>query len=860
MTETQIRTTCPYCGVGCGVIATPSGPVNSGIAGDKAHPANFGRLCSKGSALGETLSLDGRLLHPEINGQRVSWDAALDEVASRFADTIAKHGPDSVALYVSGQLLTEDYYAANKFTKGFLGTANIDSNSRLCMSSAVAGHKRAFGEDVVPAVYEDLELADLVILVGSNTAWCHPVLYQRLLAAREARPGTKLVVIDPRRTASCEGADLHLPLRPGTDVALFNFLLGQLAQDPLNEAVQAARASSPDLATTAALCGVAEADLALLLEWFAATPRALTLFSQGVNQSSAGTDKVNAIINLHVATGRIGLPGAGPFSLTGQPNAMGGREVGALSNLLAGHLEWDQPGHVDLVRAYWDAPNMATQPGRKAVDLFRAIGDKTIKAVWIIATNPAISMPEAASVREALRGCETVVISEAMREQDSVDLAHIRLPALAWGEKDGTVTNSERVMSRQRAFLPAAGEARADWWIIAQVAARMGWARQFAWKNPAEIFREHARLSGLANNGRRLFDISGLAGKTDADYAAMEPTRWPVPISGESTPRFFPAGIGAKLVPTPFREAARSPSSDFPLVLNTGRIRDQWHTMTRTGKAPRLSAHLPEPYLSIHPDDAGGIEEGALVRLDAVTGHAILRARLDPGQRPGSVFAPMHWTRQFCPEGRINQSVNAEVDPISGQPELKHTPVRISPWTAEWHGFLISRERLGADVVEWCAIIPTGAAWRHEIAGTEPADGEFARLRGMVPQDGAWITLSDPASGVHRAALVQDGTLQAVIFLGPGHLLPARDWLVSLFERDRITLDERRALLAGLPAEGGAPEKPVCVCFGVGESRIRAAIDGGCGTVEAIGAATHAGTNCGSCKPELRALLASVPA
>ncbi len=855
-----IRTTCPYCGVGCGVVASPTGPVSSGISGDTSHPANFGRLCSKGSALGETLSLDGRLLYPEINGERVAWDTALDEVAARFRDTIAQHGPDSVALYVSGQLLTEDYYVANKFTKGFLGTANIDSNSRLCMSSAVAGHKRAFGEDIVPAIYEDIELADLVLIVGSNAAWCHPVLYQRLLAAREARPGIKIVVIDPRRTASCEGADLHLALRPGTDVALFNFLLGQLATDQSSAAVQTARASAADLASAATLCGVAEADLAQLLAWFAATPRALTLFSQGVNQSSAGSDKVNAIINLHIATGRIGLPGAGPFSLTGQPNAMGGREVGALSNLLAGHLEWDRPGEADLLRAYWDAPNLAAAPGLKAVNLFRAIADKKVRAIWIIATNPAISLPEAAAVREALRGCETVVISEAMREQDSVDLAHIRLPALAWGEKEGSVTNSERVISRQRAFLPAAGEARADWWIIAQVATRLGWGRQFAWNNVAEIFREHAALTGLGNNGKRLFDISGLAHKTDADYAAMEPTRWPVPTNGESTVRFFAGGIGAKLIPTPFREPVRATSADFPLVLNTGRIRDQWHTMTRTGKAPRLSGHLPEPFLSIHPDDAGDIADGTLVRLDAITGHAVLRARIDPGQRPGSVFAPMHWTRQFCPEGRVNQTVNAEVDPVSGQPELKHTPVCISPWLATWHGFLLSRERLAADMVEWCALIPTATGWRHELAGDAPAAAEFTRLRAMLPQAGAWITFEDPGFGLHRAALVQDGVVQAVLFIGPDHNLPARDWLVSLFERERISLEDRRALLAGLPAEGGAPEKPVCVCFGVGEGSIRRAIDGGCASVAAIGAATQAGTNCGSCKPELRALLAMVTA
>ena len=860
MSTDAIRTTCPYCGVGCGVLATPNGPVSAGIAGDPDHPANFGRLCSKGSALGETLSLEGRLLHPEINGTRVTWDAALDEVARRFSTTIAEHGPDSVALYVSGQLLTEDYYAANKFTKGFLGTANIDSNSRLCMASAVAGHKRAFGEDVVPAIYEDLELADLILLVGSNTAWCHPVLYQRILAARQARPEMRLVVIDPRRTATCEGADLHLPIRPGADVALFNVLLAELAPDQSSEAVRIARETAPDLPSAAALCGVAAADLAQLRDWFAATPKALTVFSQGVNQSSAGADKVNAIINLHVATGRIGLPGAGPFSLTGQPNAMGGREVGALANMLAGHLDWDRPAEMEAVRAQWQAPNLATRPGRKAVDLFQAIAAKKIRAVWIIATNPAVSLPEADSVIAALKSCDTVVISEAMRAQDSVDLAQIRLPALAWAEKDGTVTNSERVISRQHGFLPPAGEARADWWIIAQVAKRMGWAAQFAWTKPADIFREHAALTGMANGGARLFDISGLSEMTDAQYDAMPPTRWPVAKEGPGLARFFPAGLGARLVPTPFREPVRAPSPDFPLVLNTGRIRDQWHTMTRTGKSARLSAHLPEPFLSLHPHDAAGILDGGFVRVTGESGQALLRARIDAGQRPGSVFAPMHWTAQLASAGRINASVNAEVDPISGQPELKHTPVRIAAWAPAWHGFVLSREALPPDIASFTTLIRTEHAWRHELAGEETASAAFTRLRALLPQKGAWITFEDGEMDLHRAALIQDGRLHAVLFIGPDQRLPQRDWLASLFGADAITLSDRRALLAGAPAEGGGPEKPVCVCFGIGEGRIRDAIAAGCHSVEQIGAATTAGTNCGSCRPELRALLALVPA
>ncbi len=840
-----VRTTCPYCGVGCGVLATPDAPV----AGDPDHPANRGRLCSKGAALGETTSLEGRLLHPQIQGRRASWDDALDLVAARIRHTIAAHGPDSVALYVSGQLLTEDYYAANKFAKGFLGTGNIDSNSRLCMASAVAGHRRAFGEDIVPAAYEDFELADVVILIGTNTAWCHPVLYQRILAARAARPEMKLVVIDPRRTATCEGADLHLPLHPGSDVALFNGLLAHLTPEGTDPAILIARKDCPDLATTAARCGIDPALLATLAAWIAATPRVVTGFSMGVNQSSAGADKVNAILNLHTATGRMGLPGAGPFSITGQPNAMGGREVGALATTLAGHLEWNRPGDADRVRRFWNAPNLAAGPGLPATEMFAAIARGEIRLVWIMATNPAVSMPDSSSVRRALAGCETVIISEAMAEQDSVDLAHIRLPALAWGEKDGTVTNSERVISRQRPFLPPPGEAQPDWWAIAEVARRLGHGAAFAWQGPADIFQEHARLSACENDGARLFDLTPLANLDPSGYDRLPPTRW-----GEL--RYDAARLQAKLVPTPFRPPLDAVSAAFPLVLNTGRIRDQWHTMTRTGKSTRLHAHLPEPFAAIHPNDSGAIKNGELVRIETETGHAVLRARLDPGQRRGSVFAPMHWTDRFCPAGLINAAVSPGIDPISAQPELKHTPVRIAPFAASWHGFVLSADRMGTDLAAWCALFPTAQGWRHEVAGHEPAAVAFELLRARIQYKGAWLEIHDHATGLHRGALVCDGVLRAAVFVGPDHRLPPRNWLAGLIGSAPLRLDERRTLLAGIPTVGAAPEAPVCVCFGVGAGDIRAAMGRGCVDLADIGTSTRAGTNCGSCRPEIRALLA----
>ena len=867
------RTTCPYCGVGCGVLATPTGPEFAEIAGDANHPANYGRLCVKGTALGETLSLNNRLLYPEMDGARTSWDSALDRIADRFRSTIAEHGPDSVALYVSGQLLTEDYYAANKLTKGFLGTGNIDSNSRLCMSSAVAGHRRAFGEDVVPGIYEDLELADLLVLVGSNTAWCHPVLFQRIAAAREARPDMRVVVIDPRRTATCEGADMHLAIAPGTDVALFAGLLRYLHRSGRTDRVYAqylddledAVAAGGTVASVAATCGVREPEITRFFELFARTAKTVTLFSQGVNQSSSGVDKVNAIINVHLLTGRIGKRGTGPFSITGQPNAMGGREVGALSNLLAAHLEFGRSDHLALLREFWGAPNLATSPGLKAVSLFEAVGSGQVKALWVIGTNPAVSLPNGEAVRAALGKCEFLVVSEVASLNDSIAYAHVRLPALGWGEKDGTVTNSERVISRQRPFLPPPGEARPDWWAIGQVAARLGHGAAFGWRNAADIFREHAALSGTGNDGTRMFDIGALARMSDAEYEAFAPTRWPRPTKTIPVSRFFarggfPTPTGrARMVPTPPRPPMNPVSADYPTVLMTGRVRDQWHTMTRTGKTARLFRHIPEPFLAVHPDDDPALQDGDLAVVESAWGSGTLRVRHDRGLRRGTVFAPMHWTAEFCPSGRVNSAVNPAADPVSGQPEFKHTPVRVRRAAMDWHGFALSRRSLGPEAAPWCAVIPLdGAVWRHELAGMGDAAGAHVGLVASLGGPEGWMALRDPAGDTYRGARILDGRLEACVFIGPDHALPARDWLMELFAHDAIAPADRRALLAGRRADGVAPEPSICVCMGVGAGAIRAAIMAGCDSVEAVGKATTAGTNCGSCRPEIGAILSSM--
>jgi assimilatory nitrate reductase catalytic subunit len=866
-----VRTTCPYCGVGCGILATREANGSVQIAGDPDHPANFGRLCSKGSALGETLSLDGRLLFPQVAGRRASWDSALDLVATTFERTIAEHGPDAVAIYGSGQLLTEDYYVANKLMKGFVGSANIDTNSRLCMASSVAGHKRAFGADAVPGNYEDLELADLVVLVGSNLAWCHPVLYQRIVKARAERPEMRVVVIDPRRTATAEEADLHLPIRPDGDVALFVGLLGALAAGPAFDAgfvaghtngfaaaLDVARAWPLDRVATAT--GLDARQVAYFYDMVAAHTRTVTVFSQGVNQSATGSDKVNAIINCHLATGRIGRPGMGPFSVTGQPNAMGGREVGGLANMLAAHMDFE-PHNVDRLRRFWGSPRVAERPGLKAVDLFAAVADGRIKALWIMATNPVDSMPESNALRDALRRCPFVVVSDMNARTDTAIEADVLLPAAGWGEKAGTVTNSERRISRQRPFLPLPGEARPDWWIVTEVAHRMGFGEAFPYGTAAEIFAEHVALSAFENDGTRDFDLSGL-GSAGYDFA---PVQWPV--RHEGTARLF----ADRRFHTPDARAVFVPVSPPPplvpppgmLVLNTGRVRDHWHTMTRTGKTPRLSAHFAEPFAEISPADAAerGIRHASLVRLENRQGSALVRALVTTRQQRGSLFAPMHWTGQFSAAGRIDALVEPRTDPQSGQPALKMSFVAAEPVRVRRYGFAVSRLRPSLDCAYW-SIASAAGGWRTEFAFLdEPADvGAWLREAFRLPSTAAALTATDATTGRESLALFDGDVLQLAVYLSPDPVLVSRSWAASLLAGS-IEAGARANVLAGRPGSDRPDPGPiVCACFQVGAGQVAKAIHEGCDTVDAIGAALEAGTNCGSCRAELRLLLAQIPA
>ena len=898
------KTTCPYCGVGCGVDVNVQHKAHGTmvkVAGDIDHPSNFGRLCIKGSNLADTLGLETRVLEPMLgrndHRQVTTWEAAIEKIATQFQHCIDQYGRDSIAFYVSGQLLTEDYYVVNKFVKGYLGTANIDTNSRLCMSSAVAAHKRAFGEDIVPASYEDFEHTDMVVLVGSNTAWCHPVLYQRIMQAKSQNPDLFVVVVDPRFTSTCEQADLHLPILPGQDVALFNGLFQHLYQNNHVdnefvekhaeglEALLAASESEQDIHELVKRTGISAEKLQLFFEKFAQTEKVMTLFSMGVNQSSQGVNKANSMINCHLLTGKIGKLGAAPFSMTGQPNAMGGREVGGLANMLAAHLDNDNPSHQQLVQSFWQSPSIATQTGLKAVDLFQAIERGKIKAVWIMATNPVVSLPDAEQVKRALEKCEFVVISDICAQTDTTAYADVLLPALGWGEKDGTVTNSERRISRQRAFLDSPKQAKADWWAVCEVAKKLGF-NGFDFSNACDIFNEHAALSAYQNASIeqrdqvehfRYFNLKGLMNLSVEEYHQLPPTQWPVWEKSQriAVEQLFDRGDfshknkKAKLIATVAIDPVHTISEAYPLILNTGRIRDQWHTMTRTGLSANLTTHRAEPFCEIHPNDAlkFGIQDKALVEVRSEWGSCVLRVTLDQGVRRGQIFAPIHWTEQVASDARIGKVVNPVVDAISGEPEFKHTPVAIQTFHTTWQGVLYVREGVEQHIqtslqqCAWWAKIKTAKAFRYEIAARQSFDQTQNNLKNFLPfiDETEWLSLEDRSSQLSHSVILQDGILIASLYIAPADLLPDRDWVAGLFKRERLSALHRKALLAGTPISATNSDGPlVCSCFKVGKNKIIEAIKTQNITHEKqVTACLKAGGNCGSCLPEIRGLIKS---
>ncbi|CAH7060343.1 Nitrate reductase [Vibrio chagasii] len=719
-----IKSTCAYCGVGCGIEVRPTASGKLEVRGDKDHPSNYGKLCTKGAALGDTVTPIGRLTQPMqrvASGQQLlPWSSASQLVADKFKQAIEQHGPDSVAFYVSGQLLTEDYYVANKLMKGFIGSANIDSNSRLCMASSVVGHKRAFGTDTVPVCYEDLEQAEVVVITGSNLAWCHPVLFQRLRAAKQANPDMKVIVIDPRYTDSCEIADIHLALESGSDVALFNGLLAylddndQLDSDYIENHTQGfteAIRTATDYRYTESgwgnksvpeLTGLSEQQLEQFYQLFASKEKVLTIYSQGVNQSTQGCDKVNAIINCHLATGKIGKPGMGPFSVTGQPNAMGGREVGGLANTLAAHFEFGDPQSHQTVSKFWQTDSLATHAGLKAIDLFDAMNEGKIKAVWIMATNPVVSLPDSEKIKTALEKCPFVVVSDCIADTETTRLADVVLPAQGWSEKSGTVTNSERRISRQRRVLPSPGEAKPDWWILKEVAQKMGFKEQFNYRHEGEIFKEYCEMTALSNETGKARDLCliGLTQLDEKGYGELTPQQWPVleyqPEIIEqrmfTDGEFFTESGKAQFVAVEHDKPIADTSVEFPLIMNTGRIRDQWHTMSRTGLAAGLGEHTPEPFVAMHPDTVAelGLDEFGLDAFNHATINPVVKVRSAQGEcqarlvvtkemRREQVFMPIHWNAPTAKDSKPCDLILPHTDAASGQPEFKHTPVVVEP-------------------------------------------------------------------------------------------------------------------------------------------------------------------------------------
>ncbi|MGY3174740.1 assimilatory nitrate reductase catalytic subunit [Pseudomonas sp. TE12234] len=886
--------TCCYCGVGCGVLIEHDGERILGVSGDPAHPANFGKLCSKGSTLHLTGDLSARALYPELRlgkglaRSRTDWDTALDHATSVFARTIAEHGPDSVAFYISGQLLTEDYYAFNKLARALVGTNNIDSNSRLCMSSAVVGYKRSLGADAPPCSYEDLELSDCVMIVGSNMAYAHPVLFRRLEEAKSRRPQMKVIVIDPRRTDTCDLADLHLAILPGTDVALFHGILHLLLWENrvdrdfieahtqgLTELKHLVHDYTPSM--VAQLCGISIEQLQQCAEWVGTTPSFLSLWCMGLNQSTAGSAKNSALINLHLATGQIGRPGAGPFSLTGQPNAMGGRETGSLSNLLPGHREAASADHRAEVAAYWGVEQLPASTGLTAIELFEQVRSGKIKALWIACTNPAQSMPDQNAVRAALQNCPFVVLQEAFRTTETAAFADLLLPAASWGEKDGLVTNSERRISHVRQAIVAPGEARPDWAITVDFAQRLekhlrpGQPSLFAFESPTQLFDEYKQLT----RGRDL-DLSGIShGLIDR----IGPQQWPFPTNASAgTARLYGDGVfptangRAQFVAEPFRAAKEQRDAQFPLTLITGRLRDQWHGMSRTGTAAQLFGHVGEAVLSLHPQELRqhDLQPGDLVSLKSRRGEVIVPVSSDDNVRPGQAFLPMHWGDRFL-KGGVNSLTLPDFDPLSKQPELKHSGVRLEPVQLPWRLFaLIEGDvqqhfetlRTLCEAFSYASLSLAGRerpALLIRAASASAADPSLLREidQCLGLHEGTVLAYDDPQRSIGKRVRIDNGRITAIRLAGE---TLAQHWLQNLWLEGRADEQLRRWLLAPLstpPGHGAtsvAGNKTLCNCKNVSQSAVCAGITRGLdlqGLKEQLGC----GTQCGSCVPEIKRLL-----
>lgn len=890
--------TCCYCGVGCGVLIEHDGRNIIGVSGDPAHPANFGKLCSKGSTLHLTGDLNTRALYPELRLSKslaraiTDWDTALDHAANVFAETIREHGPDSVAFYISGQLLTEDYYAFNKLARALVGTNNIDSNSRLCMSSAVVGYKRSLGADAPPCNYEDIELSDCVMIVGSNMAYAHPILFRRLEEAKSQRPDMKIIVIDPRRTDTCDLADMHLAINPGTDVALFHGILhlllreGRVDQDFIDQHTEGdaelkslVHHYTPQM--VAQTCGISLQQLHDCAQWIGQAPSFLSLWCMGLNQSTAGSAKNSALINLHLATGQIGRRGAGPFSLTGQPNAMGGRETGSLSNLLPGHREAANPEHRAEVAQYWGIDKLPETPGLSAIELFEQMQSGKIKAVWIACTNPAQSLPDQTRIREALNTCPFVVLQEAFRTTETARFADLLLPAASWGEKEGSVTNSERRISHVRKAIAAPGEARPDWAITVDFAQRLQARLQpdakalFDFQASQALFDEYKLLTQ-----DRDLDLSGISYDIIDQHG---PQQWPFPAGATSgTARLyqdgqFPTPTGkARFISEPYSAPKELRDSRFPLTLNTGRLRDQWHGMSRTGTAARLFGHVSEAVLSLHPEDLHRyrLKSGDLVTLKSRRGSVIVPVDSDDGLQAGHAFMPMHWGDRFL-KGGVNLLTQPAFDPISKQPELKHSGVRVEKIDLPWRLFVLIEGdvqlRMDAlrslcDELPYTSLSLTGrerpALTLRAASNEAPAQELLDRIDQLLGLNhGHVLAYDDIRRGISKRIRLDQGRVTA-IRLG-GETL-ARDWLQSLWLDGQEIDDELRhwllAPISSAPGSGArksTSSKTLCNCMNVSENAICDAIGRGLDLGQ-LKAQLGCGTMCGSCVPEIKRLLTAV--
>lgn len=887
-----VSSVCCYCGTGCGVLIETAAEKITGVRGDPAHPANRGKLCTKGASLALSAQAGGRAHHPELRvdraaaRQRVDWNTALDHASERFAAIVREHGPDAVGFYISGQLLTEDYYVFNKLAKGLIGTNNVDTNSRLCMSSAVAGYKATLGADAPPGCYGDIDHAGVIFIAGSNTAYAHPILFRRIEEARKRNPDLKLIVVDPRRTDTAAEADLHLSILPGTDVALFHAMLNAMLWEELIDRDYIAahtegweslrnlvREYTPE--KMAPVCGVSAADIVQAARWFAAGPT-LSLYCQGLNQSSCGVDKNAALINLHLATGQIGKPGAAPLSLTGQPNAMGGREVGAMAHLLSAHRDLANPEHRAEVARLWGVDDVPATPGKTAVEMFEAVRRGEIKALWIACTNPAQSMPDQTLIHEALQAAEFVVVQEAFADTETARYADLLLPATTWGECEGTVTNSERRISKVRAAVPPPGEARPDCQIVVEFAWRLGdrlgrdGRRLFPYIRPEDVFNEHRE----STRGRDL-DITGLS------YEALDrgPQQWPFPAGAQTgKPRLYADGVfptangRARFHTASYRPVAEAIDARYPLHLNTGRLRDQWHGMSRTGLVARLYAHVEEPLLSMNRRDMERrqLHDGDLVRVKSRRGSLVVKVQASDELRGGQTFIPMHWGGRFMAGRGVNALTLDAFDPVSRQPELKHCAVQVEKAVLPYRRAIMRRGdgatllRLAQpflgrfDYATACLTGRDNTVLVFQAASVGPLPESLVQeMDAAFGLDDPLLTMSyqDARRGIWKKVRVEDGVITGARLSGE---TAARDWIKNLIAEGASAVEVRSWLLAPVeqpPAGKSGRGRIVCNCLNVAEPDLVAAIAAGA-DLAALQSNLKCGTECGSCVPELKRLIA----